>query len=155
MHVCVMLVCIRLGLLVVIVVVACRFQEAMAKGILYASAVVMCVSPDYAGSKACKAEAEFAAKKGKPCFFVNLGPPGYDPGRYPDEDVDKCAWLDICVGTALWADCRTPTAMAGPGGVPTLLSGLASDVRVTRTGGGGGTGAAGGTPGGTGAGARP
>lgn len=132
----------------------------MAKGILYSSAVVMCVSPDYAASRNCKAEAEFAAKKNKPCFFVNLGPPGYDPGRYPMSDADTCAWLDFCVGTSLWADCRTPAAMAGPGGIPTLLSGLASDPRVTRSGTGtatpGATPGSASTPGGKGgAAARP
>ena len=72
-------------------------SEAMAKGVLGASAVVCFVSAEYARSANCKVEAQFAHKKKKPLYYVNVGAPGYDPGEYGEADADAVSWLDVQV----------------------------------------------------------
>ena len=62
-----------------------------------ASAVVVCVAPEYAASANCQLEAQLAKKRRKPIFYANVGdasptlawPRGYDPDaikRFIDTD---------------------------------------------------------------------
>ena len=48
-------------------------DDAMAAAILGSAAVVACVSAAYAASTNCKTEAQFARKRGKAIFYVNVG----------------------------------------------------------------------------------
>lgn len=113
-------------------------DEAMAMGIMMTSAVVVCFSDAYARSAACKSEAQFASKCGKPILFVNLGEPGWTlESKLMDGDAaaaETYGWLSFMMLKALWSDARDDEAMTGPAGLPVLLSALAANPKVRRTG---------------------
>jgi len=106
--------------------------EAMAMGVLNTSALVCVVSAEYARSESCRFEAQFAAKKRKPIFYVNAGSPGYDPGVYSLEEAATVSWLDAQIMNALWFDGRDEARLASE--VDKLIGALVANGKVTRSG---------------------
>ena len=107
--------------------------EARAKAILGASAVVCLISAEYARSDNCKLEAQYAKKKSKPLYYVNVGAPGYDPGKIEGEDASKVSWLDVQVLNDLWFDCRLDDCM--PSEIDKLVGVLKANPAVSFSGG--------------------
>jgi hypothetical protein len=100
-----------------------------AEAISSASAVVACFSEAFARSPACRVDLSIASGHHKRVYYVNVGSPGYTPESYlsvPEPDRDhSLGWLSFQMrGAAPWADCRTPEAAAGDGGVRQLLRAL-------------------------------
>jgi ankyrin repeat protein len=110
-------------------------DEAMGEGILDASAFVCFFSAEYARSPNCKLEAQFAKKKNKPMFFVNVGAPGYMPDRYNKDERSIVMWLDVLVMDALWFDARDVGHVAE--NIAKLIVALKANAEVTCSGGGG------------------
>jgi ankyrin repeat protein len=119
---------------------------AMASGIRGASAVVCFVSAEYARSKNCRLEAEYARMRGKPMYYVNVGAQGWTPGGYAETEAEAEAWLEVLIMTDLWFDARDG---GRPGAADTqvaeLVGALGANAKVSRSGGGrAGMGGAGG-----------
>lgn len=106
-------------------------KDAMASSIRQSSAVVCCISAEYAASINCKLECEYANLRRKPVFWVNVGTPpkgssqqGYDPSSFDGDDEEKerlYGWLQVHILSSMWADCRDDARRLGMGGLKVLL----------------------------------
>jgi len=108
-------------------------KEAMASSIRQSSAVVCCISNEYAASVNCKLECDYAHVRSKPVFWVNVGTPpspsqpGYDPSSFDPNDEEKArveGWLQVHLLSSMWADCRDDARRLGKGGLTVLLKHL-------------------------------
>jgi hypothetical protein len=106
-------------------------SEAMAQGILGASAVVCCFSNEYAHSDNCKLEAQFADKKHKPIFYVNVGTPGYMADSYNEAESETVSWLDVLMMKALFFDARSDQLIDGQ--IAELIGALKANAKVSRS----------------------
>jgi hypothetical protein len=105
--------------------------EAMVQGILHASAVICFFSTEYAHSPNCKLEAQFAKKKDKPLFFVNVGTPGYKADKYSESESAAVSWLDVLMMNTLWFDARDEQRTAPQ--IAELISALKGNANVSRS----------------------
>jgi hypothetical protein len=107
-------------------------KEAMASSIRQSSAVVCCISAEYAASVNCKLECDYAHVRHKPVLWVNVGTPpstsppqqGYDPSSFDQNDEEKArveGWLQVHLLSSMWADCRDDARRLGTGGFTVLL----------------------------------
>jgi hypothetical protein len=92
-------------------------DDEMAAGIDASDAFVCCMSAEYAASKNCRRELDYADQRSKPIFYVNVGDPRWDPRA-------QGGWLLLNVGKNLWADCRSDAAFESSDGINVLLSQL-------------------------------
>ena len=105
---------------------------AMSAGIRGASAVVCFIADEYARSRNCRLEAEYARMRGKPMYYVNIGAPGWTPSGYADEDAEAVSWLEVLIMTDLWFDARDLQRMAAQ--VSELIGALAANPKISRAG---------------------
>ena len=105
--------------------------EAMVQGILHASAVICFFSTEYAHSPNCKIEAQFAKKKDKPMFFINVGAPGYKADKYSENESAAESWLDVLMMNTLWFDARDEQRTASQ--IADLISALKGNANVSHS----------------------
>jgi hypothetical protein len=91
--------------------------DAMVDAIDGSSAVVACISRDYAHRINCKAEFQYALSRKKTIFYVNVGDEDWKP-------LDEGGWLAFRMGEALWSDARSAASMASVNGLSVLMAGL-------------------------------
>ena len=91
--------------------------DAMVDAIDGSSAVVACISRNYAHSINCKAEFQYALSRKKTIFYVNVGEEDWKP-------IDEGGWLAFRMGEALWSDARSRASMDSANGLSVLMAGL-------------------------------
>ena len=128
--------------------------DAMSSGVRGASAVVCFVAEEYARSKNCRLEAEYARRRVKPMFYVNIGAPGWLPESFAEKDAEAVSWLEVLIMNDFLFDARAKESAAAQ--IAQLVRALKANAKVScsgsGSGAGGGSGMGGGGAGGSGAG---